>query len=652
MRRRLATILGAAAAALALLAAPTAAQAVEPVGLGSAHVYDDPSIDALTPDEEAEVEAALTELADTTDLSLWVVYVDAFDNPSDAVAWGEQTASQNGFGANNLLLSVAVEQRNYALTVQQGNPLTQEQGDNAIAAIEQSLGNDDWAGAPIAAAESLTDSAGGGSGAAREDSGGGFFTFFLIAVIIAAVAFLIVWAVRRRKKQEPAVERTPDPYEGVTTEELQKRAAAALIATDDRIRTAEQELGFAVAQFGEDAVGEFREAIATAKERLGTAFEANRAVDAADKPEPDVRAAHGAVIEGCEAAQDVLDEKGEAFDELRAIAEDVPAAIESVRAALEGVRGADDRIDAAVSRMRQTYGPEALESVIDSADQAAEVIAVADAQLAEARQLVDSGDTGEAAAAVHTAEGAVDQATRLERSATSLASTLKEAEHHAASLIAELEGDLAQARALGSPQAAGAIAATEQAVRAAQANLSGPDRLPRIMLEQLQRANEQIDTVVANAQRTRHVLEQTLMQARASTDAAEDFVAQRRGAIGADARTRLAEAQQELSRAESLRTADPARAQQHAQRALQLAQDALRRAESDVSGFGGYGGGGGYGRRGGVDVGSVILGGVIGGLLSGGGGRRGGGGFGGGFGGGGGGFGGGGGGFGGGGGRF
>ncbi|SJM67637.1 TPM domain-containing protein [Microbacterium sp. JB110] len=662
MRNRFAIITGLAAAALGVLVAAPA-HAADPVDFGSSasHVYDETSAGVLSPAEEDDVEDALGQLADDSDVSLWVVYVDTFDNPGDGTQWSQQTADLNGFGSNNYLLSVAVEQRNYALTTPPNNSITEAQGNNILAAIEQELGGDQWAGAAIAAADAFADARAGGDGTASSggSSGGSLFTVVMVVVIGGAVIFLIVWAVRRSKKSAQktvAAQRPRDPYEGVSTEELHSRAASALIETDDRIRTAGQELGFAEAEFGEGAVGEFRDAISEAKAHLGSAFEASRALEASEKPsDDDTRAAHAAVLQHCESAHAVLDEKGEAFEELRTIAEDVPAAIESVRAQAQAARGADGRIAEAVSRLQQTYGPEALESIVDNAEQAKEMLALADDQLAEAQQLIASGDTGEAAAAVHTAESAADQAAQLERSVRTLAETLQNAERQATVLIAELEADLARARTTGARQAAGAITATEQAVRTAQANLAGTGKLPRTMLEQLQQANQQIDTVIQNAQRARHVLDQTLMQAHATIDSVEDFVSQRRGAIGADARTRLAEAQSDLSRAESMREVDAAQAQQLAQRALQLAQDALRRAKNDVSGFGGGYGGGHYGgRRGGVDIGSAVLGGVIGGLLGGGGGRRGGGfgggGFGGGFGGGGGSFGGGG--FGGGGGRF
>jgi uncharacterized membrane protein YgcG len=64
--------------------------------------------------------------------------------------------------------------------------------------------------------------------------------------------------------------------------------------------------------------------------------------------------------------------------------------------------------------------------------------------------------------------------------------------------------------------------------------------------------------------------------------AASDFIGTRRGAIGAEARTRLTEAQRHLAAARQLRETDVSGALQHAQAASTLAVDALSSARNDV----------------------------------------------------------------------
>ncbi len=127
----------------------------------------------------------------------------------------------------------------------------------------------------------------------------------------------------------------------------------------------------------------------------------------------------------------------------------------------------------------------------------------------------------------------------------------------------------------------------------------------------------------AKAQRAQQLIGQQIMQAQAQVSAAEDYVVARRGAIGAEARTRLAEAGAALVQAQQLQTADPEQALQYAQRANQLAGQAIQYAQNDVNAFQGGGMFGGGGGGGGNMMGAVLGGIVINSLLGGGGGRGG-----------------------------
>jgi hypothetical protein len=178
---------------------------------------------------------------------------------------------------------------------------------------------------------------------------------------------------------------------------------------------------------------------------------------------------------------------------------------------------------------------------------------------------------------------------------------------------------------------AAAIAATRQQVDAAKASLAGPARRPLQTLQGLEAANAQIDGVVAGvrdaaakAQRAQQMIGQQILQAQAQVSAAEDYIVARRGAIGAEARTRLAEAGAALVQAQQLQSANPEQALQYAQRANQLAGQAIQYAQNDVSAFQGPGssgmlGGGGNSGGGGM-LGAVLGGIVINSLLGGGGG--------------------------------
>ncbi|UUT35669.1 TPM domain-containing protein [Microbacterium elymi] len=192
-------------ACAALILAPAAAFATDPVTLGQDYVLDDAG--ALTASQHDDAEQAAQKFADDTDMNLWVVYVDEFTSPSDAEGWANQTASQNGLGPNQYLLAVAVTSRQFYLSGDSSGPVSTE----ALGTIEQqriqpALASEDWAGAVTAATAGLADAASGGSGAAdgSSGSGGGVLTVILIIVVVVVAIVLVIVLVRSRRRKAAA----------------------------------------------------------------------------------------------------------------------------------------------------------------------------------------------------------------------------------------------------------------------------------------------------------------------------------------------------------------------------------------------------------------------------------------------------------------
>jgi hypothetical protein len=263
-----------------------------------------------------------------------------------------------------------------------------------------------------------------------------------------------------------------------------------------------------------------------------------------------------------------------------------------------------------------------------------------------------AGSTGPSAAVVsgRAAEDAITQADTLLDGLTRLATELAAAGERIAAARAETEQDVAEAHAIlanGDPGGLAALVARAEAALASATeaqNASPPD--PMAALHLIDEADGALDRGLVTARdaqtvakRAAAALDQALLTARPSVAAAADFIGSRRGAVGAEARTRLSEAQRHLAQAQAQGIAlDTALAE--AQAADAMARQALDLARSDVSRWSGGGGaGGGLGGGLGAELGSLVLGGILSGGLSGGGYGRGYGG--GGYGGGGGGFGGG-----------
>lgn len=634
MRTRWLTLAAMTLAATAALFSVSAASATDPVTLDAGYVTDD--VGVLSADEHDAVEARLQTLTENSSADLFVVLVDGFTSPSDRVEWANRVADDNSLGPEQYLLAIATDQRSYYISSAEGGPLSDAKLGDIEEKIQPLLAQNDWDGAIVLAADEI-----------QGDGGAGAFRGFLIVVGIIAAA-LVIWLVIvlvRRGRRNAAIRARGampekadpnDPFSTLTDAQVETQAGSALVQADDAITSSREELGFAVAQFGEGATAEFSRAVEIAKTKMSEAFDLKQKLD--DEIEDtihDRRAWHIRIIQLADEIDDALDANTEAFDALRKLEQNAPQELERVRAERAALEPALAGAPAALATLSSAYDAAAIATVADNPAQARERAALADRSIDAAAQAIAAGKSGEAAFAIRTAEQSVAQAAQLANAISALGSDLATIETQAQALVTELQGDVATAQQL--PDTSGTIAAaasaTMQQLQLAQADLTGSARSPQRAFEALTAANAQIDAAIAQgresverARRAQQMLEQTLAQAGSEIRTAREFIETRRGTVGSTARTRLSQAEASLTQALSLREASPEAALTEATRALDLARQAIASASSDVSSYnaqndGGWGSGpfGGSG-SGGSGIGGDILGGIIGGLLSGGGG--------------------------------
>ncbi|MCZ2829919.1 TPM domain-containing protein [Modestobacter sp. VKM Ac-2986] len=622
-------------------------------------------------DGAAAAEDAIERLRTQEGIRLYAVFVDTFDG-LDRQDWADSTAERSGLGADGIVFAVAVDPsvRSYAVSVDQRSPVSDARLRDVLSSdVQPALSASDWSGAVVALADGLAgDGSAAGTGSAGSSSGGGGGGGALAVVAGVAVVggggYLLVRNRRRRsqvQEQEVAAARAADPFPDETTEQLTFRASGALLELDEAARTSSLELDFARAQYGDESVAGFAEALARSQTELQQAFTLRQQLDdEVPEDEPTKRRMLAEILRLTGAADERLDAQAEAFDRLRDLERNAPQALERLTpqiAELEQRLPAEER---RLADLRGRYADSAVAPVAGNPAQARALLAAAGAEIADARDLLAAGTAGKAVASVRTAEDAVAQTRTLLDAIGRLAADLDAAPGRLAQVRAEVQQDLAEARSLlsgsgaGSGDLPGLVARAEAALAAADGATTGQRPDPLATLRQLEEADIALDRSLGAARdaatrfrRAASALDQTLLTARSAVAAAGDFISTRRGAVGPEARTRLAEAQRRLDAAVSTGPADPVAALAEAQQAASLAQHALDLARADVDQWagGGYGGGPGYGPgpvqpgyggRPGVDLGSLVLGGI---LLGGGGSRRGGGfgggGLGGGFGGGG-----------------
>ncbi|MBV7670757.1 TPM domain-containing protein [Streptomyces halstedii] len=453
----------------------------------------------------------------------------------------------------------------------------------------------------------------------------------VVAVVLAVAAF--TWARRRRRtttRTTPAVTVWGGPHPGAAepgmSPALDARSRADLVDTDDAVRTSEEELGLAVARHGQ-AAAPFTEAVAYARAELARAFRSRQRLDDAFPEDgAEGRRVLDEIIRRCADANARLDAVSGDFDRLRALEREAPEAVAGAEAAFRDLLDRMPAAEAALDGMRERYAPSAYAPVAGSIGQAQDRLVFATSSLNQARQAVDAGRHPEAAVHLRAAEGAVTQARVLVDGVERRAAELAEAAERLPDALTGAETDLTDAGALlkgSADDVPGGVARAEEALGEVRANTASGPSDPIDALHEVVEAGAALDGVLAGIrgpergdERTRALLEQSSLTARSALGVATDFVGTHRGAVGDQARTRLAEAGRHWERAlERAAADDPRGALPEARQAEALAVRALDLAERDVRAYqerrgpGDPGIGGGVG---GAVLGGIVLGGVFG----------------------------------------
>ena len=397
-------------------------------------------------------------------------------------------------------------------------------------------------------------------------------------VVAAALAFGIVMLFRNRDGAKPS--------SAAGLPALRTRANVLLVSLDETLTAADNELGFAIAQFGEAKTADYAAALGKARGMATAAFRLRRELeDAYPEPVTKQREMTLQIIALSEAAQTALDSQDRSFSSLRVEELEAPA---SVAALSTRIAAAEKRVAPStktLARLAADYRPDiaaeherAIAEAVERLDAAAAVVSTTEKQLSPAGVNAVVADLREA-------EQSVLAATTLLDSIDSVAAQLDDAAATVKSLVAAQKADLAEARTerAQAPDAdtgaaiVDAIDSVEKAIAAAAAAKRPSD--PIDALDRLNAAIAELDTALASArnqtQRLEHArtaLAGTLVSAKSQLAAVRGFITAGGRGVGADARSRLREAERELEVAEA--AADPVEALDAARRAVTHARDA------------------------------------------------------------------------------
>lgn len=614
-----------------LLSAP-AASAQPPFRLPG-YITDNANV--LSDSDRSAITAATIKLYGERRIRLWVVYVDNFSGQSGE-NWAQRTYRTSDLGNYDALLAVATSARAYAFLVPNGvQGVTAGQVDSLRHnQIEPALGRGDWSGAAVAAANGLNVS---------PSSTGRYLLLGALAVIVLAVVILLFVMrrrARRRRANALAAARRVDPTDAtalaaVPLDILDELSRSKVVEVDNAVRTSDNELALAIDEFGVERTAPFTRAVDNAKAALSRAFTVRQQLDdATPETAAQRRELLTRVIVSAANADRELESQTAAFEQLRDLVINAPTRLDGLTQQYVELTSRIDAAQQHLAELNNEFGAAALTSVSGNVTTAKERLDFADRNIGSARELAKqavSGQQSRLVDAVRAAESALGQALSLLDAVDSAAGDIRHAVENLPSVLADIQNAIKRAneqlqKVQGNKSAhtGELIAARDAAARALDAS-GGPAGVqgtadPLSAFARLNKADAELDqllTVVAqeqaNAERLSRSFDQALFTAESRVRAVSDYIDNRRGSVGPEARTRLAEAKRQLEAAHARKSSNLTEAIAYANGASTLAAQAQSLANADVQSAQRA-----YARRSNSDTGAVLGGIIIGDLLNGG----------------------------------
>ncbi|MFB2557118.1 hypothetical protein [Herbiconiux liangxiaofengii] len=379
----------------------------------------------------------------------------------------------------------------------------------------------------------------------------------------------------------------------IPLDDLVRRANIQLVQMDDAIRDAADELEFARAEFGDAAVHDFADALATARGRASEAFSIKQRLDdSVPDSEQQQRDWSKRILSLSDSALALVTTQTRAIGERRRAETAAPATLARLNDRIEAARTRIPLAAATLAELADAYDPDAWSDVAGNDDRAAAALDEAQRTSAETSESLQETTVAPVARLVQQAETSLREAVALLDSLDRTRDALRDARLRRTQALDAARARLVDAetlrRTVDDAEAAQRILDSEKRMRdaVAAAEARRPAH-PSADIDALDAAATDLDLALATARTAqqrldsaREALVGAVQIAESHIRTASDLISSRRAGVGTDARTRLASAERELALARL--ESDPVAALDGARRAATLATDADALARYDT----------------------------------------------------------------------
>ena len=572
------------------------------VAQGTATLQDKVTDEAgvLSAEEKSQLEEKITQLQKDEHLTLFVYITDELGTDPESFA-GQAVKDK---GPNSAVYALSINDRK--MGVQTGKDWPKGRLDQMYDAAYDKLASDEYGASAVALADAALGNSASNSSAS--DSSGLAWLGGGAAAIVAAGGGIMYYSRRNTKRNnaqtlESAREISPgdtDQLSRLPLETLDQLAQEELVSTDESIRRGKEELNIALSEFGPERVRPFTKAMNHSTSTLQKAFHLRQRLDDAVPESPaERRQMLVEIVSSCGQADDALDAQSEEFAKMRDLLIHSDEKLDELTQRTVGLRARLPKAESTLAGLKSNYDEHVLSSIADNPELAAASLDEAEKLLDKARgvQAQPAGQQGPLVGLIRDIEHACEMTDRLISGVENAEENIATARGNLEALIAEVEGEINEARELerqGKAQGTTADwdkledllgragSAVDEAKAHGQQDPLGQHTALTSIDTELDEALDRVREKTSTHARQLDLFRQQISVAESNIQAAEDLISSRGRIIGSGARTALADAKRLHAQALHTERSDIRAALQSSRDAVAAAQAALQRAKDDM----------------------------------------------------------------------
>lgn len=522
-------------------------------------------------------------------IDTYVVLVPDFSG-YDPTDWCSQAGNQSSLSGDSIIFALAYEERDSAwcTNISEDSDVISDRAvdrawDDALSVAGQTDPMDGATAseAAVTFVSGIGDSIGSGSSGGSSEGGGSTFLGFIIFALVIGL-FVLIFNRRGKKKKDKLKNAGMSAPGGPKAQEERIGAAQQqLLAADELLRSAADEVQFARAEFGYAQADSLDAAVQTAQQAIGQSFlllpklqdpiSLNEKAQVADQ----ILKTIAQVMPPVQKAQTELKQMRDSQTNADQRLFDLEARLNEAQSQVQSSRQA-------LQDLQLRFTPTQLQSLQNQPAQAEALIQAARRNCEEARSQLGS-NRGAAVESLDRATTQLQSALAALGAVNTAEQTISQSNQVLGNAIASITADLDDVTRLAANQVnfQSLVRDAQAAIQSGQAARNGQGD-PLAAMQQLRNAEDALDRALAplrsaNDQRTRgaSLASERVAAAQTMVSQAEAMLSANRSSGSMQARTSLANAQAQLAQARSLQQSDPQASINASNAALAAAQNAM-----------------------------------------------------------------------------